>query len=357
MRDVNIGTHLVGQGRPCFVVAEMSANHGGDFDRAVEIIHAMKAAGADAVKLQTYTADTLTIDSDQAHFRVGEGTLWEGRTLHDLYKEAYTPWEWHGPLQAIASDIGLEFFSTPFDETALVFLESLSTPVYKIASFEIVDLPLIERVASMKRPMIISTGMATFEEILEAVGAARSSGCESLILLKCTSAYPASFDEMDLRTIPDMAQAFGVPVGLSDHSLGVAVPIAAVALGACLIEKHFTLNRDTGGPDDAFSLEPQEFKDMVTAVRNAEAALGTVRYSVSERETASRAFRRSLFAVENIKAGEVMTVDNVKSIRPGNGLPPRRLPSVLGRVAARDIMRGTPMNDDLISDADKGEET
>ena len=346
---IQIGNRQIGPGCPVYAVAEMSANHNQDFDQAVKILHAAKEAGADAVKLQTYTPDTMTIRSDKEYFRIGKGTLWEGKTLYQLYKEAYTPWEWQLKLKEIADEIGIDLFSTAFDPTAVDFLEEMGVPVHKVASFEIVDIPLIEKMASTGKPLIISTGMATLSEIEEAVQAARKAGATEIALLKCTSAYPAPPEEMNLRTIPHLAEAFGVPVGLSDHTLGIAVPVAAVALGACIVEKHFTLSRDIPGPDSAFSLEPQEFKAMVEAIRVAEKALGKVSYEVGEREAASRVFRRSLFVVKDMKAGEVFTHENVRSIRPGYGLPPKFLKEVLGRRAACDIKAGTPFEWRMIS--------
>ena len=346
---IQIGNRQIGPGCPVYAVAEMSANHNQDFDQAVKILHAAKEAGADAVKLQTYTPDTMTIRSDKEYFRIGKGTLWEGKTLYQLYKEAYTPWEWQLKLKEIADEIGIDLFSTAFDPTAVDFLEEMGVPVHKVASFEIVDIPLIEKMASTGKPLIISTGMATLSEIEEAVQAARKAGATEIALLKCTSAYPAPPEEMNLRTIPHLAEAFGVPVGLSDHTLGIAVPVAAVALGARIVEKHFTLSRDIPGPDSAFSLEPQEFKAMVEAIRVAEKALGKVSYEVGEREAASRVFRRSLFVVKDMKAGEVFTHENVRSIRPGYGLPPKFLKEVLGRRAACDIKAGTPFEWRMIS--------
>jgi N-acetylneuraminate synthase len=345
---IEIGGRTIGGGAPMYIVAELSANHRQRFEEAAALVRAAKDAGADAVKLQTYTADTLTIRSDQPYFRVGKGTVWEGRTLHDLYEEAYTPWEWQPKLQALAHELGLELFSTPFDETAVDFLESMHVPAHKIASFEIVDLPLIRKAARTGKPILMSTGMATLEEIGEAVRAAREAGAEQLALLKCTSAYPAAPEEMNLRTIPHLAAAFGTPVGLSDHTMGVAAPVAAVALGACILEKHLTLSRAAGGPDSGFSLEPDEFKATVEAVRNAERALGAVHYGVSEGEAASRIFRRSLFVVRDVKAGEPFTAANVRSIRPGHGLHTRHLGEILGRLAARDIEAGTPLSWEMV---------
>lgn len=346
---IEISSRHIGPGYPTYIIAEMSANHNQDFDRAVKIIEAAKETGADAIKLQTYTPDTLTIDCDNEYFCIGKGTIWEGRNLYDLYGEAYTPWEWQPKLKDLANDLGLAFFSTPFDHTAVDFLEQMDVPAYKVASFEIVDLPLIRRIAQTGKPIIMSTGMATLAEIDEAVRTIREVGGEQLALLKCTSAYPASPEEMNLCTIPHLAKAFNVPVGLSDHTLGIAVPVAAVALGACVVEKHFTLSRDVPGPDSVFSLEPHEFKAMVDAIRIAEKALGEVRYEVTEREEASRIFRRSLFVVQDVGVGEMFTEENVRSIRPGYGLHTRYLDQVLGRRAARDIERGTPLSWDIVA--------
>jgi pseudaminic acid synthase len=341
---IQIGEHSIGPGHPTYVIAEMSANHGRKFDHAVEIVRAAKDAGADAVKLQTYTPDTITIQSDQSCFQVGGGTLWDGRTLYDLYAEAYTPWDWQPRLKKAAEELEMDLFSSAFDSTAVDFLEEMGVPAHKVASFELVDIPLIQRMARTGKPLIMSTGMATVEEIEEALLSARAAGATQIALLKCTSAYPAPAEEMNLRTIPEMAQRFGVPVGLSDHTMGIAVPVAAVALGACIIEKHLTLSRSTPGPDSAFSLEPQEFRAMVDAVRTAEKALGEVHFGLSEKEEASRAFRRSLFVVEDVKPGEAFNTSNVRSIRPGHGLHPRHLTEVLGKRAARGIKRGTPLS-------------
>lgn len=341
---MEISGREIGPGRPPYLIAEMSANHGHDFDRAVRLIQAMKDAGADAVKVQTYTADTLTIDCDSPHFRVGDGSLWAGRTLYDLYQEAHTPWEWQARLRDVARDVGLDFFSTPFDDSAVEFLEQLEVPAYKIASFELVDLALIRRVAATGKPLIMSTGMASRDEVTEAVQAARSGGAAGIALLKCTSAYPAPAEEMNLRAIPAMADAYRLPVGLSDHTLELAVPVAAVTLGACIIEKHFTLSRSEPGPDSAFSLEPAEFRAMADAVRVAALALGSAEFGVGEEEEKSRIFRRSLFVVRDVARGEAFTAENVRSIRPGYGLAPKHLDQVLGRRATRDIARGTPLD-------------
>jgi N-acetylneuraminate synthase len=338
----------IGNGFPTYIIAEMSANHGHSFDTAVKVLQAAKNAGADAIKLQTYTADTITMKGNNEYFQISSGSRWDGRTLHDLYSEAYTPWEWQPKLKQMADEMDMHLFSSPFDETAVDFLEEMDVPAYKIASFEIVDIPLIQRIARIGKPIIMSTGMATLTEIGEAVQAIRNEGNEQIALLKCTSAYPAPADEMNLKTIPHLAEAFSVPVGLSDHTLGIAVPVTAVALGAAIVEKHLTLSRDDPGPDSAFSLEPQELRDMVDAIRVAEKAVGSVQYKATEKERANRIFRRSLFAVQDIKAGETFSKDNVRSIRPAHGLHPRFLNIILGKRATQDIQGGTPLTWDLI---------
>jgi pseudaminic acid synthase len=345
---LKIGERLIGPGQPAYVIAELSANHHQDFEQAVQIMHAAKAAGADAVKLQTYTPDTITIRSDQEYFRIGGGTLWDGRTLYDLYAEAQTPWEWQPKLKQVADKLGLDLFSSPFDSTAVDFLEGMNVPAYKLASCELVDVGLIQKIARTGRPLLISTGMATVEEIEEALKTARDAGSTELALLKCTAAYPALPDEMNLRTIPEMSWRFEVPVGLSDHTIGATAAVAAVVLGACILEKHITLSRSLEGPDSAFSLEPEEFKVMVEAVRVAEKALGKVQFGPSEHEKSTLVFRRSLFVVENVKRGQSLTSENVRSIRPGHGLHTRHLLDVIGKRAARDIERGTPVSWDLI---------
>jgi len=351
MTHIRIGNRSIGPGQPAYLIAELSANHHHDFAQATRIIEAAKEAGADAIKLQTYTADTITIASNREEFRIGGGTLWDGRNLHDLYGEAYTPWEWQPRLKQIAEDLGMDLFSSAFDFTAVDFLEQMGVPVHKVASFELVDLPLIQRMARTGKPLIMSTGMASAEEIEEALQTARAAGAKQIALLKCTSAYPAPSEEMNLRTIPEMARQFGVPVGLSDHTMEIAAPVAAVALGACIIEKHLTLSRATPGPDSGFSLEPHEFKAMVEAVRTAEKALGAVHYGLSSKEESSRVFRRSLFVVQDVKRGETFTPENVRSIRPGYGLHTRHLGEVLGKRALRDIERGTPLSWDLVLDS------
>jgi pseudaminic acid synthase len=346
--QITIGRRTVGIGQPVYVVAEISANHHQNFDEAVKIIREAKEAGADAIKLQTYTPDTMTIASNRQEFRVAGGTIWDGRNLHELYAEAYTPWEWQPKLKRAANDLGLDLFSTPFDASAVEFLEEMEVPAHKVASFELVDIPLIQKIARTGKPLIMSTGMASVEEIEEAVRAARQAGATQIVLLKCTSAYPAPLEEMNLRSIPELSRHFDLPAGLSDHTMGIAVPVAAVALGACIIEKHITLSRSVSGPDSAFSLEPKEFKTMVDSVRIAEKALGKILFGPGAEESSMRAFRRSLFVVQAVKRGESFTSENVRAIRPGYGLHTRHLPEVLGRHAARDIERGTPLSWDLV---------
>lgn len=326
-----------------FIIAEMSANHLQDYDRAVEIIKKAKWAGADAIKLQTYTPDTITLDCDNEYFQIKQGTIWDGTTLHKLYQEAYTPWEWQPKLKKIAEDIGLICFSSPFDNTSVDFLEEINVPAYKIASFEITDIPFIEYIASKGKPVIISTGIATLSDIEEAVNACRRMGNNQIALLKCTSSYPAPVEDANLRTIPNIAETFNVLAGLSDHTLGSEVAIAAVALGAKIIEKHFTLKRSDGGPDAKFSMEPHEFKQMVENIRNVEKALGTVSYALTEKQIKSREHSRSLFVVKDVKKGEVFTEENVKSIRPGFGLPTKYINDVLGKKAKMDLKKGTPI--------------
>jgi pseudaminic acid synthase len=345
---IRIGKRRVGKGQPVYIIAELSANHNRDFRQAVRLVKEAKKAGADAVKVQTYTPDTITIRCNDPHFRIGKGTLWEGKTLYDLYGEAYMPWEWHEDLQEVATGLDLDFFSTPFDPSAVDFLEKMGVPAYKIASFELVDIPLIRYAARTGKPLILSTGMADLSEIEDAVGTVRAEGNHQIALLKCTSAYPAPADEMNLRMIPYLAEMFNLPVGLSDHTLGITVPVAATALGACIIEKHFTLSRSLPGPDSSFSLEPKEFRKMVQAIRQTDDALGSIGFSTTEHETATRIFRRSLFAVRDIPKGGTITTDNVRSIRPGYGLPPKFLTTVLGRTANKRIKRGTPLNWDLL---------
>jgi pseudaminic acid synthase len=332
-----------------YCVAELSGNHNGSFQRALDTIAAAAAAGADAIKLQTYTADTLTIRSDKPDFLVPAGSLWSGRTLYDLYTDAHTPWEWHPELFAAARRLGLEIFSTPFDDTAVAMLEGLGAPAYKIASFELVDDALLSTVARTGKPVILSTGMASLDEILHAVQVLRDGGARELLVLHCTSAYPAPDDAMRLGNIGRLAAAVGSPVGLSDHSMGIVAPVVAVSLGACFVEKHFTLRRADGGVDSEFSLEPAEFKELVHSVRRAEAMLRGEDFGRGVAESGSTVFRRSLYVVEDVAAGEVFTARNVRSIRPGYGLAPAYLDQVLGRRAARGIERGTPLAWDLLA--------
>lgn len=347
MTPFSIAGRKIGPGEPAYIIAEMSANHNGSYDEAERIVRAAKDAGADALKLQTYTADTLTIDSDEPWFKI-KGTLWDGNTLHKLYGQAFTPWEWQPKLKALADSLGLHCFSSPFDATAVDFLEKMSVPAHKVASFECVDIPLLRKIAATKKPVIVSTGMATREDVDDAVRTLREAGSGPIALLKCTSAYPATPEEMNLLTIPDMAAAFGVPVGLSDHTMGHSVAVAARALGACLFEKHLTMSRKVKGPDSEFSLEPGEFKELVSAIRDTEKALGSVRYGPAPREEASRVFRRSLFVVADMKAGDIFTDKTIRSIRPGYGLPTKHIDEVLGRRAAKAVKRGTPLSWDLV---------
>ncbi len=347
MSPFSINQRLIGQGQPVYIIAELSANHHQDFEQAVQLVHAAKDAGADAVKLQTYTPDTMTIDCDNEHFRIGKGTIWEGKNLYQLYSEAYTPWQWQPKLMDLARDIGIDCFSTPFDASAVAFLEGLNVPAYKVASFELVDVSLLRLIGQTKKPVILSTGMADEQEVQEAVDALRQSGCPHLALLKCTSAYPADPRSMNLHAIPYLAERFDAVAGLSDHTMGLAAAIASVALGGSIIEKHLTLSRDDPGPDSPFSLEPGEFKDMVQAVRETEKALGTTELSPSQQEEPSRVFRRSLFVVQDVLAGETFTEENLRSIRPGYGLPPKHLHQILGKKATREVKRGTPMAWDL----------
>jgi pseudaminic acid synthase len=349
MPAIAIDNRPIGSSHPTYVIAEMSANHGQRFEDAVALVHAAHEAGADAIKLQTYTPDTLTLDAPQACFRIQGGSPWNGRRLYDLYAEAFTPWEWQPRLMQLAQELGLHCFSSAFDPSSVDFLESMHVPAYKVASFELVDIPLLQTIAATGKPVVLSTGMATLAEIGEAVEALLGGGCRQLALLKCTSAYPAPPEEAHLRTIPHLAAAFDVPVGLSDHTLGVAVPVAAVALGAVIIEKHLTLSRTVPGPDSMFSLEPHEFRQMVEAVRTVERALGRVHYGVTPRDQLSRGFRRSLFVVRDMREGDQFTPQHVRSIRPGAGLHPRYLPQVLGQCASQDIPRGTPLNWKLVA--------
>jgi len=345
---IKIGNRTVGDDFPVFIVAELSANHLRNFNLAIKTIKAIKKAGADAVKLQTYTPDTITINSKNRYFRIKQGTIWDGQTLYNLYKKAYTPWQWQPKLKAIAEDLGLICFSTPLDKTAVDFLQNLNVPAYKIASFEITDVPLIEYVASKNKPIIVSTGIAKRSDIEEAVAACRRMKNNQIILLKCSSIYPTPLEEVNLRMIPKLKKDFKCIVGISDHALGNSVAIAAVALGARLIEKHFILDRKLKSPDAAFSLEPEEFKYLVKSVREVEKALGDEKYRVTEKIKRARELVRSLFVVEDIKKGEMFTQENLRSIRPGNGLAPKYLKDILGKRAKRDIKRGVPLKWDMV---------
>lgn len=331
-----------------FIIAELSANHNGSLDTALKTIDAMKASGADAVKLQTYTPDTITLDCDSEMFTISQGTLWDKRKFHDLYAEAMTPWEWHSILFDHAKSLGMEAFSSPFDQSAVDFLFELNVPAYKIASFEITDIPLIEYTAAKGKPIIISTGIATQDDIQEALEACRRVGNDQITLLKCTSAYPAALEEMNLLTISDMKTRFGVNVGLSDHTMSLAAPVSAVALGARVIEKHFILDRQMGGADSAFSLEPAEFKTMVDAVRDTEKLMGKVTYDLSAKSLKSREFSRSLFVAEDVKAGDVLTTTNIRSVRPGFGMAPKYLKEIVGKHFRSNILKGTPLSQELI---------
>lgn len=348
MNSIRIGSRLVGPSHPAFIIAELSANHQQRFELALETLQAAKHVGADAIKLQTYTADTITLDSKKPYFQITQGTIWDGRSLYDLYQEAYTPWDWHARLKSEAERLGLECFSSPFDPTAVDFLERLEMPAYKVASLEITDIPLIRYMARIRKPMILSTGIAEERDILLALEACRAEQNDELVVLKCTSAYPAPFSEMNLRTIADIPERFGVLAGLSDHSPGHAAAVAAVALGACVIEKHLILDRELGGPDAQFSLEPAEFKAMVQAVRQAEEALGSVNYALTPKARKTREHSRSLFVVADLKKGELLTPVNVRSIRPAHGLRPVLLERVLGQRAAMDVERGEPLLAEMI---------
>lgn len=339
---MKIKGHEIGGDAPAYVIAEMSANHGGSLERAKEIIRVAKESGADCIKIQTYTPDTITIDCDNEYFHIDNGT-WEGENLYHLYEKAYTPWEWQKELKAEADRVGIDFFSTPFDKTAVDFLEELGVDFYKIASFEVVDIPLIKYVASKGKPIIMSTGMATLEEIEDAVSAIKEQGNEQIALLRCASAYPAITDEMNLKTMQDMGEVFKVPVGLSDHSMGSIGAVTAVALGAKIIEKHFCLARDIENPDASFSMEPKEFKQMVQDIRQAERAIGIVKYGPNKQEMSSTIFRKSIFCVKDIKQGEAITQDNVRVIRPGYGMKPKYYETIMGKEALCDITRGMPI--------------
>jgi len=345
---MKIGNRLIGGDNPCFIIAELSANHNGDLDVAIETIRAAKKTGADAIKLQTYTPDTLTIDCDNEHFKIEGGTLWDGKTLYELYGEAYTPWVWHKKLFEVAEEEGLICFSSPFDFTAVDFLEELNVPAYKIASFEIQDIPLIEYAASKGKPIIMSTGIAEEADIQLAVDTCRKAGNNDIILLKCTSSYPAPLELANLRTIPDLKSRFGVEVGFSDHTYGSLAPTVATSLGAAVIEKHFILDKSIGGPDADFSLDVEEFTDLVNKVRDTEKLLGKVSYEISEKVKNNRKFARSLFVVEDVQRGDTITEENVRSIRPGYGLHPKYYKEILGKKFTRNINKGEPLSLEII---------
>lgn len=347
-KRIKIGKKYVGKDAPTFIVAEMSANHLQDFERAKQIIKVAADAGADAVKLQTYTADTITLDCDNDYFQITQGTIWDGTTLHKLYQEAYTPWEWQPELLRYANELGLECFSSPFDFTAVDFMEEMDMPAYKIASFEINDIPLIRKIAKLGKPMIFATGIAYLEDIERALRVCREEGNEQVILLKCTSQYPSPYEAMNLKVIPNMGEVFDCCTGLSDHSMGGAVAVAAVALGAKMVEKHLTLSREDGGADAEFSMEPLEFKQMVDEIRIAEKALGSVTYELTEQQKQSREDGRSLFVVEDIKKGDILTNKNVRSIRPNFGLHTMHYEEILGKKVKKDVAKGTPLSWDMM---------
>ncbi len=347
-KEIRIGRHVISESSPTFIVAEMSANHNMDFDRAVAILRAAKEAGADAVKIQTYTADTITLNCDAPCFQITQGTLWDGTTLYKLYQSAYTPWEWQPRLKEIAEGMGLEFFSSPFDPSSVDFLEEMGVPAYKIASFEITDIPLLKKIARLGKPVIIATGIARLADIELAVRTCREAGNEKVILLKCTSSYPAPYEDINLRTIPSMGDTFDCLTGLSDHSMGSAIAGAAVALGARVVEKHLTLKRADGGADAAFSMEPEEFKEMTDNIRKTELALGRVTYDLTPKQAREREHARSLFVAKDMKAGEVFTPENLRSVRPADGLHTMYYEELLGKKIRQDAKLGTPMSWDLV---------
>lgn len=342
-KRIKIGKRFLGEGEKTFLVAELSANHLQDYGRAEETIRAAKEAGADAVKLQTYTPDTITIDCDNEYFQIKQGTIWDGTTFYKLYQEAYTPWDWQPKLLELANGLGMECFSSPFDFTAVDFMEEMGMPAYKIASFEIRDIPLIRKIAKLGKPVILATGIAYLEDIERAVRICREEGNRQVILLKCTSTYPAPYEDMNIRALPNMAETFGCVTGLSDHSMGTAVAVASVALGAKMIEKHFTLSRADGGPDAAFSMEPEEFRQMAEEVRIVEKALGQAAYKLTDKQEKSREEGRSLFVVRDMEAGETFTAENVRSIRPAFGMAPMHYDEILGKAAGTAIKKGTPL--------------
>lgn len=346
--NIQIAEHLISDKSRTYIIAEMSGNHNMDFDRAVKILYAAKDSGADAIKIQTYTADTITLDCDDSCFQIKQGTLWDGITLHKLYEKAYTPWEWQPKLQAIAEDIGLDFFSSPFDSTSVDFLENMNVPAYKVASFEITDIPLIRKIAKLGKPIIISTGIATLADIELAVNTCRDEGNDNVILLKCCSAYPTPYEDINLNTMVNLRNTFDCVVGLSDHTMGDTVAVASVALGAKVVEKHITLCRADGGVDSAFSMEPAEFKQMVDHIRIVEKAMGSVTYELTEKQKAEREHARSLFITKDMKTGDVLSEDNMRSVRPANGLHTKYYDELLGKKVNRDVKLGTPLSWDII---------
>lgn len=343
-----VGERIIGGDAPVFIIAEMSANHLGSYENAEEIIRVAAAAGADAIKLQTYTADTMTLDCRRPEFLIDSGTIWDGKNLYDLYKEAYTPWEWHEPLKMLAESLGLQFFSTPFDESSVDFLEELGVDFYKLASFEISDVNLIRYIASKGKPIIFSSGIADKGDLALALDTMRASGVEEIALLKCISSYPAPASEYNLRTLETIASELKIVPGISDHSVGVVTPVVAVSLGAKVVEKHLCLKRELGGPDAAFSLEPHEFKAMVDAVRSAESAIGVSTFELTEKQKSGKAFARSLFFTKTLKAGEIIKASDIRAIRPGHGLHPKYLPKILGKTLLHDVAFGEPVHLDVI---------
>lgn len=343
-----IGRRIVGDNAPTFIVAELSGNHNQDYNRALELVHAAKEAGADAIKLQTYTADTITIDCDDPIFQINEGTIWDGRTLYDLYQEAYTPWDWQPRIMEEANKLGMECFSSPFDFTSVDFLEEMSVPAYKIASYEINDIPLIRKVAKLHKPIIFATGIAYPEDIRLALDICKEEGNEDIFLLKCVSSYPTPYEEVHLNIIPTLAKTYGCLTGLSDHTMGTAVAVGSIALGAKMVEKHLTLRRSDGGPDSAFSMEPEEFAKMVQDIRIVEKALGSSEYKLTPTQELEHGGSRSLFVVKDIAAGEILTPDNIRSIRPGDGLHTKHYDEILGKQAAFDLKKGTPLKWELL---------
>lgn len=355
-KSISIGNHLITERSSTYVIAEMSGNHNQDYERAERIVHAAKDSGADAIKIQTYTADTMTLNCDNACFQITQGTLWDGTTLHKLYEKAYTPWEWQPRLQKLAHELGLDFFSTAFDSTSVDFLEKMNVPAYKIASFEITDVPLIRKIAKLGKPIIISTGIANLSDIELAIQTCLEAGNDSIILLKCCSEYPTPYENMNLKTMQNMQDTFDCVVGLSDHTMGFTVAVASVAMGAKIVEKHLTLDRKDGGVDSAFSMEPNEFKQMVEHIRIVEKAIGKVTYELSDNQRREREHARSLFISHDIKAGEVLTVDNLASIRPFYGLHTKYYDELIGKRVRYDLKMGTPVSWDLI-DFSKVEES